>query len=310
MTGSFLVVAVSSWWLLRGRHVDSARASLKIGLAVATLACLLQMVAADSTARGVSRNQPTKLAALEGLAASRKEAPMGVVGVVSWKRDAEGRIVGVEESAVRIPGLLSILVSGDFLHPVRASETEVKGLAELPPDEFLRRRHPGASDEELAKLRPRYWPNVPVVFQAYHLMIALGVALVGVALLACVLWWRGKLWDTRSMFVRAFLWVLVLTPVLSEIATQAGWYTAEMGRQPWVVYEVLKTSDAASEVVKASQVLRSIILFSAVYLLLAVLFFSLFIRMVRKGPTPEAARPDLPETWQPLSLKAGRQTEG
>jgi cytochrome d ubiquinol oxidase subunit I len=128
MTGSFLVVGVSTWWLLRGRHPDSARASLKIGLVVATVACLLQMIAADSTARGVSRNQPTKLAALEGLAASQKKAPMGIVGAVRWKRDAEGQIVGVEESAVRIPGLLSILVSGDFLHPLAASETEVKGL--------------------------------------------------------------------------------------------------------------------------------------------------------------------------------------
>src|SRR5262249_31006083 len=80
ITGSFLVGAASAGWLLRGRHVESARASLKIGLTVATLACLLQMIAADSTARGVSRNQPTKLAALEGVAASQKEAPMGVVG--------------------------------------------------------------------------------------------------------------------------------------------------------------------------------------------------------------------------------------
>jgi cytochrome d ubiquinol oxidase subunit I len=310
MTGSFLVVAVSAWWLLRGRHVDLARASLKVGLAVAALACVLQMVAADSTARGVSRNQPTKLAALEGLGASRKEAPMGVVGVVGWKRDAEGRIVGVEESAVRIPGLLSILVSGNFLHPVEASETEVKGLAELPPDEFLRRRYPGASDEDLAKLRPQYWPNVPVVFQTYHLMISIGVALVGVALLGCVLWWRGKLWDTQSRWVRAFLWVLVVTPVLAQVATQAGWFTAEMGRQPWVVYEVLRTSDAASTVVKAPQVLRSIILFAVVYFLLGALFFSLLLRLIRKGPTTEAAPKGLPETWQPLSLKAGRQTEG
>jgi cytochrome d ubiquinol oxidase subunit I len=98
--------------------------------------------------------------------------------------------------------------------------------------------------------------------------------------------------------------------VLSEIATQAGWYTAEMGRQPWVVYEVMKTSDAASMVVKPAQILGSIILFSVVYFLLAVLFVGLFIRMVRNGPTPEVVRKDLPEKWQPLSLKAGRQTEG
>src|SRR5262245_26238822 len=97
---------------------------------------------------------------------------------------------------------------------------------------------------------------------------------------------------------------------MGEVATQAGWYTAEMGRQPWVVYEVLQTGDAASAVVKAPQVLRSIILFSVVYLLLAVLFFSLLIRMFRKGPTTEAAGTGLPEAWQPLSLKAGRQTEG
>jgi cytochrome d ubiquinol oxidase subunit I len=310
MTGSFMVAGVSAWWLLRGLHVDSARASLKIGLAVATTASLLQMLAADSTARGVSRNQPTKLAALEGVASSQKEAPMGVVGVVGWKRDSEGQIVGVEESALRIPGLLSILVSGNFLDPIQASETEVKGLEELPSDEFLRRRHPDASDEELAKIRPRYWPNVPVVFQTYHLMISIGVALVGIALLGCLLWRRGKLWDTNSKFVRAFLWVLVLTPVLSEIATQAGWYTAEMGRQPWVVYQVLQTSDAASLAVKPPQVLGSIILFSVVYLLLGGLFFSLFLRMVRKGPATEAVAADLPEKWQPLSLKAGRQTEG
>src|SRR5215831_9011425 len=201
ITGAFLVVAVSAWWLLRGRHVESARASFKIGFVVATIACLLQMKSADSTARGVAQLQPTQVAALEGLGASQKEAPMGIVGVVAWKHDGEGRIVGVEESAVRIPGLLSILVSGNSLHPVQASETEVKGLADLPSDEFLRRRHPGASDAELAKLRPQYWPNVPVVFQTYHLMIGIGTALVGIVLLACMLWWRGKLWDTQSRFI-------------------------------------------------------------------------------------------------------------
>ena len=310
ITGAFLVVAVSAWWLLRGRHVESARASLKIGLVVATIACLLQMKSADSTARGVAQLQPTQLAAFEGLGASRKEAPMGVVGVVGWKRDAEGAIVGVEENAIRIPGLLSILVSGDILHPVQASETEVKGLADLPSDEFLRRRHPGASDAELAKLRPQYWPNVPVVFQTYHLMIGIGTALVGIVLLACVLWWSGKLFSANSRFLRLFLWLLVLTPVLAEIATLAGWYTAEMGRQPWIVYEVLRTTDAASAVVKPSQVLSSIIMFCVVYLLLGSLLFSLLFRMFRKGPTSEAAEAKVPETWQPLSLKSGRQTEG
>jgi cytochrome bd ubiquinol oxidase subunit I len=310
ITGAFLVVAVSAWWLLRGQHLASARASLKIGLIVATLACLLQMVAADSTARGVARHNPTKLAALEGVAASRTEAPMGIMGAVHWKYDADGEIVGVDEHVLRVPGLLSVLVSGDFLNPVRGSETEVQGLAQLPPDEFLRRRHPGASDAELAKLRPQYWPNVPVVFQTYHLMISLGVAMTGIALLACLRWWTGKLWDTQSKFSRTFLWVLVLCPLLSEIATQAGWFTAEMGRQPWVVYQVLKTSDAASTVVKAPQVLSSIIMFAVIYLLLTGLFLTLLARLFRQGPTAAGTGENFPESWQPLSLKAERQTAG
>jgi len=310
IVGAFLVVAISAWWLLRGRHVASARASLKIGLAVATVACLLQMVAADSTARGVSRNQPTKLAAIEGLSSSRKEAGLSLVGMVRWKRDAAGQIVGIEEQTIRVPGLLSILVSGDFIHPLEASKTEVKGLSELPSNEFLRRRHPGATDAELATLRPQYWPNVPVVFQSYHIMIALGVSLTGIAILGCALWWTGRLFDTQTMFRRIFLRVLALCPVLAQVATQAGWFTAEMGRQPWVVYGVLKTADAASAVVKAPQVLSSIVMFALIYMLLTFLFLTVLARLIQKGPVSDQGGESLPEGWQPLSLKGGRHTEG
>ena len=309
ITGSFLVVAVGAFWLLRGRHLESARASLKIGLAGATIACLLQMVSADSTARGVARNQPTKLAAIEGVATTRSEAPMGVAGVVRWKRDATGAITGIEDDAIRVPGLLSILVSGDFLDPVAASKTVVPGLADLPSDAFLRSRHPDASDAELARLRPSYWPNVPVVFQTYHLMIAIGVSLLGVALLGCLFWRTGRLWDTQSGITRAFLGVLVTTPVLAHIATQAGWFTAEMGRQPWIVYEVLQTRDAVSAVVRSSQVLFSIGLFLSIYALLGALFLSLFVRLVRQGPAPVLAGEAGAEGWQPLSLKSKRHTK-
>jgi cytochrome d ubiquinol oxidase subunit I len=310
ITGAFLVVAVSSWWLLRGRNVDSARAGIKIGLAGALIACLLQMVAADATARGVARHQPTKLAALEGLAQAQQRAALGIVGWVGWKRDAEGRIVGVEKNTLHIPGLLSVLVSGDFLHPIKASETQVQGLAQLPPDEFLRRRHPGASDAELGTLRPNYWPNVPVLFQTYHLMIAIGMALTGMAVLGCCLWKTGQLWATQSRFIRLFLGLLVWSPLLAEMATQAGWLTAEMGRQPWVVYQVLKTGEAVSAIVTAPQVLSSVILFFLIYLLLSILFLSVLFQLIRHGPTSAEPGEARVETWQPLSLKAGRQTKG
>ncbi|MGH7131596.1 MAG: cytochrome ubiquinol oxidase subunit I [Phycisphaerales bacterium] len=312
--GAFLVVGISAWWLLRGKHTDSARASIKIGIVVATIACLLQLVAADSTARGVARYQPTKLAAMEGLATTRTDASLSLVGIVTWKRDAEGNIIGIEEHSLRVPDLLSILVSGDFLHPASAAKTEVKGLADLPSDEFLRKRHPGATDAELAKIRPNYWPHVPAVFQTYHIMIGIGSALVVIALLACVLWKTGKLWNSQSRFVRLFLIVLAATPILAQIATQAGWFTAEMGRQPWIVYEVLKTGEAVSPILKPSQVIASIIQFTLIYVLLTFLFVMLLARKIRHGPDPvdPAAHEHraLPEKFVPLSTKVESQTQG
>jgi cytochrome bd ubiquinol oxidase subunit I len=284
MTGAFVVVAISAWWLLRNRHLDSAHASLKIGLAIASVACLLQMLAGDSTARGVALHQPTKLAALEGLSQSQKEAPLGIVGWVNWKRNSAGEITGLENHSLRVPALLSVLVSGDFLHPAAAALTEVKGLSELPREALLRERHPGVSEAELGKVRPGYWPNAPVLFQTYHLMIALGVVLTLAALGGCWLWRSGRLWNTRSRPVRAFLGLLVACPFLAHIATQAGWFTAEMGRQPWIVYQVLKTSEATSAVVRAPQVLMSILMFALIYLLLSVLFVTLLARKIKHGP--------------------------
>jgi cytochrome d ubiquinol oxidase subunit I len=308
ITGAFVVVGISAWWLLRNRHFESARSSIKIGLAVATVACLLQMVAGDSTARGVANHQPTKLAALEGLEQSQRRAPLGIVGWASWKRDAAGQIIGVEEKSIRIPGMLSILVSGDFLHPGAAAATEVKGLAQLPSDELLRARHPGVSDTELARIRPKYWPNVPVLFQTYHLMIGLGVFMTLAALLGCGWWWTRALWNTHSKRVRVFLRVLVVCPFLAQLATQAGWFTAEMGRQPWIVYEVLKTGDAVSAAIRAPQVLTSIILFTLIYVLLTILFVTLLAQKIKHGPTPVSEGETIPDKRHALSLRSGRQT--
>jgi cytochrome d ubiquinol oxidase subunit I len=310
LAGAFLVIAVSAYYLLRSRHVESARASLRLALAFAAISSLFNLVSADSTARGVAYTQPTKLAAMEGLAQSQRYAPLGLGGIVQWKRNAEGKVIGIEERAIRIPGLLSILVSGNFLHPLEASKTEVKGLAQLPSDEFLRTRYPGASATELAKIRPQYWPNVPVVFQTYHLMIAIGMALLGLSFLGCLLWLTGKLWQTQSRVIRVFLWLLVGSGLLPIIASQAGWVTAEMGRQPWIVYEILKTKEAMSPIVKSHQVLSSIILFVSIYTLLFAMFLLLLSRMIQQGPQETETGETLPEGWQPLSLKAGRHTSG
>ena len=243
LAGTFLIISISAYYLVRRRHVEFAQTTLKVALPIALCAILLQMLSADSTARGVADNQPIKLAAIEGLGESQTEAPLGLGGIVFWDRDEEGRIIGIKEYSLKIKGLLSILVSGDFLNPVKGSETLVKGLQQMPTDAFLLKRHPGKTREELALIRPDYWPNVPIVFQTYHIMIACGMALLGISILAFILMRKGYLWKVDSKLIKIFLWVLVLSVFLPQIANQMGWYTAEMGRQPWVVYNILKTSE-------------------------------------------------------------------
>lgn len=314
ITGTFLVISISAYYLLRRKHLPFAKASMKIGLSVAAVSLLLQLWSADSTARGVAENQPTKLAAIEGLQQSTTEAPLGIVGWVSWERNEEGEIIGINENALKIKGLLSILVSGDFLNPYEASKTEVKGLDELPSDEFLLARHPDATPEELKTIRPEYWPNVPVVFQTYHIMIASWGIMTGLALLGVILWKTGKLWTPdwtlagKIKPVKLFLWLLVLAVMIPQIANIAGWYTAEMGRQPWIVYEILKTSEALSAAVRAGQVLFSIIMFTLIYALLFAVFIYTLNSKIQHGPSDDISGTELPEKWKVLSLKGGRQT--
>ena len=302
LAGTFLVISISAYYLLKKRHVPFAKASMKIALIVAAVSTALQFWSADETARGVAENQPTKLAAIEGLADSTAEAPLGVVGWVSWDKDDEGNIVGINETSIKIPALLSILVSGDFLNPIEASKVVVKGLNDLPSDEFLQARYPDASPTEIEKIRPEYWPNVPVVFQTYHIMIACGVALFAIAWLGLLLWKTGRLWTVDKKFTRWFLIVCIFSVFLPQIASQAGWFTAEMGRQPWIVYEILKTSEALSQAVRAGQVLFSLIMFTLIYILLFMVFAYTLNSKIKHGPSDDLSGGQLPEKWRSITL--------
>ncbi|MGE9294890.1 MAG: cytochrome ubiquinol oxidase subunit I [Puniceicoccales bacterium] len=308
LAGAFLVASISAFYLLRKRHEKFAKTSLKFGIGVGCVASLLQLVSADSTARGVADNQPVKLAAIEGLSESTTEAPLGLFGFVSWEKDDDGNIVGINEYSVKVKGLLSILVDGNFLNPIEASKTEVKGLNQLPSDEFLLARHPDATPEDLKVIRPQYWPNVPVVFQTYHLMIALGMGLIGISVFGVILWKTGYLWRTDIKWVRWFLWLVVLSVLMPQIANQAGWFTAEMGRQPWIVYELLKTSEGLSKAVRAGQVLSSLIMFAFIYALLFMVFVYTLTKKIQHGPKDDESIEILPEKWRPLALKGGRHT--
>jgi cytochrome d ubiquinol oxidase subunit I len=142
--------------------------------------------------------------------------------------------------------------------------------------------------------------QVNAVFQFYHIMIAIGMALITLSVFASFLWWRGKVFNYRWL-----LWIFVFAAILPQIANQAGWFAAEMGRQPWVVYGLLRTSEAFSQAVTANQVLFSLILFFLVYTLLLVLFIYLLDRKIKGGPYDESDEEDRPFTKEIANALTG-----
>jgi len=269
MTGAFLVISISAWYLLKGVHLKFAKASMTIALAFAAVTTVLQSVSADATARGVVRNQPIKLASMEGVYTTQDYTPMTVFGYVDTKDQSV--------HGLKIPALLSFLCFHDF-------KTPVPGLLTLPDNEFLAARHPGLSTDELAKIRPQYWPKVAAVFQTYHVMILVGSALFGLSFLGFALLWKGWIFRTDLPPIRALLWIFVFSVVGPQICNQAGWFTAELGRQPWIVYNLLRTSEGLSRSVHAQQVVFSIIMFLLIYLLLFITFLYLLNEKIQHGP--------------------------
>jgi len=248
--GAWLMVSVGAYYLLRRRHRDFALASVKLGLGFALVAALFSLVTGHASARGVTRNQPAKLAAFEGLWETTPQAPLHVVG---WVDEKNERTHGPAMS-----GLLSWLAYGDADRPVT-------GLKEIPRGER---------------------PPVNFTFQLFHLMVTVGFAMIGLAAWAVVTLWRGRLEESRLL-----LWLLTLSVLGPQIANQAGWWAAEVGRQPWIVYRLLRTSDALSKVVTAHQVAASMIMFMLVYLLLFAVFIYLLNDKIRHGPDDADLQP-------------------
>lgn len=244
LAGSFFVLSVSAFYILRKKHVELSKTSFKMALVVATIFSLAQLLSGHSSAEGVSENQPAKLAAMEGHFESGEPADLYLFG---WVDKEEKEVTGLG-----IPGGTSFLVHQDFNEPITA-------LDDFPEDE-----QPQA---------------INAIFQFYHIMIAIGMTLIGLTLLASFLWWKGKLFEQTWL-----LKIFVPAVLLPQIANQAGWFAAEMGRQPWVVYKLLRISDAFSANVSASQVLSSIIMFGFVYLLLFLLFVYMLNKKIQHGP--------------------------
>ena len=254
LAGAFLVLSVHAYYLLKGRYKTISIKAFKIALVVATIFSLAQLYTGHRSASGVAKNQPAKLAAFEGHFEAEAPADMYLFG---WVDKENQKVIGP-----KIPGGLSFLLNYDFNSPVT-------GLNAFPEED-----RPG---------------QINAVFQFYHIMIIIGITLIALTLFACFLWWRGKLFNYRWLMV-----VFVFATLLPQIANQVGWFAAEMGRQPWVVYGLLRTSDALSKSVTAGQVLFSLILFMVIYLLLFILFVYLVDKKIKKGPYDESEESDRP----------------
>jgi cytochrome d ubiquinol oxidase subunit I len=246
----FIVMAVGAWYIRRGRGGDVARASLRVGLLVAIVGTVAVIGAGDQHARQVAETQPTKFAAMQGIYSTTTGAPL-----VIWSLPpAQDPANAVEGPAVQVTHLLSFLTFGSFTAPIT-------GLESFPPAD---------------------WPPVAATFLAYHNMVLLGTLMAVLLVAGAYLAWRRRL-EASPRWLQAATWAFVL-PFL---AIQLGWATAEVGRQPWIVQGLMRTSDATSPIVSAPEILFSILLFSAIYVLLAGLWLFLVRRAIVEGPVQQ-----------------------
>ncbi len=244
---AFFVMSISAYYLLRRRHVEFAKKSFTSALVLGFVMSIAALIQGDLQAKKVSVTQPAKLAAMEAhFETGTNGAPLFLMGVP----DASEQRV---KYGVAVPGMLSFLVHGNFHQPVN-------GLDKIPRQD---------------------WPPVGMTFLSFHLMVGLGMFFIGATGLAMYYRWRGSLFDKRWL-----LWVFVVSIPLPYLANQTGWVAAEVGRQPWTVYGMLRTSDSVSKAVGSSQALGSIIMFMVIYALLFAVFLYVLNDKIHHGPEP------------------------
>ncbi len=247
ISGAFLMAGIAAYLLLKGKDVEAAKKSLTMAIIFGLFTSVLEvMPSGHEHARQVAHTQPEKFAAIEGLYTSQSGAPI-VLFAYPVNRPPELK------APIEIPGLLSWLAFGDVNAPIR-------GLNEFPPNEI-----------------PPLW----LTFVSFHNMVLLGMFFIAVMVWGAYKLRRGSLWTST-----AYLKLLVWSIPLPLIACQLGWIAAEVGRQPWIVYRLLRTDQAASVVVSSGELIFSIILFGLIYLVLGVLYVYLLVRKIKHGPEP------------------------
>lgn len=251
VTASFVMASIGSFYLLARRDEEYGQTFVRTGVIAGTIACLLMLFpTGDQQGKNIAFHQPTTLAAMEGLFHSEEGAPLAILGQPDVDRN---RL----DNPLTVPNALSFLTYQRW-------KAEVKGLDAFPRE---------------------LWPdNIPLLYYSYHIMVGLGTIFIAVMLLAAFLLWRGKIYGSRPM-----LWTLMMALPFPYIATTAGWITAEVGRQPWLIYGVLRTPEGTSDRVVAGNALFTLIGFMGMYTLLAILFLFLVYREIDHGPAEHPA---------------------
>jgi cytochrome bd ubiquinol oxidase subunit I len=246
ITGSFAMAAVGAYYLLEDKFADFGRTFLRVGVVAGVIASIAQIFpTGDLHGKYMAKHQPVTTAAMEGLFRTEAGAPLVIIG----QPDVERQTI---DNPLAVNRVLSFLIYGTF-------SAEVKGLTAYPRD---------------------VWPgNISLIFFSYHIMAGLGTIFVAVMAAAAFLLWRGKLFDSRWL-----LWIIMLCVPLPFIANTAGWITAEVGRQPWLVYGLLRTAEGYSRTVSAGNGLFTLLGFMGLYAVLAILFLVLVWHEIGHGP--------------------------
>jgi cytochrome bd ubiquinol oxidase subunit I len=248
ITGAFAMASVGAYYLLSGRYLKHARIFVTTGIVAALIFSVLQLFpTGDRQGKMIAAHQPVTLAAMEALFTTQPGAPLVIIG----QPDMDARTI---DNPILVPKALSFLT-------YRRWNADVQGLDAFP--------------QEL-------WPsNIPLLYYSYHVMVGLGTAFIAIAAVASFLLWRRSLFEAHWM-----LWILLLTLPFPYIANTAGWMTAELGRQPWLVYGLMRTADGYSRTVSAGNGMFTLIGFMGMYLVLGILFLFLVKREIAHGPEP------------------------
>jgi len=247
ISGAFLMAGIAAYYLLKKREIEFARKAMRVAVIFGLITSVLELMPfGHEHARQVAHTQPEKFAAIEGLYTSQDGAPLVLFAVPTTQPPKL-------HATVELPGLLSWMAFGD-------PNATIKGINEFPANEI-----------------PPLW----LTFVSFHNMVVLGLWFILLMLLAAYALLRGTLWESPKL-LKLMLWSIPL-PLA---ACQLGWIAAEVGRQPWIVYRILRTSEAASITVSAGEILFSMILFGLIYLFLGSLYVYLLVKKVQHGPAP------------------------